>query len=79
MVEEEHFYGSFSPRVSPCPPPQLNVSAASESKDIDGSLAPVLEIISELPQLCEESSVELSVELGSHDALAVESPIMRRE
>jgi hypothetical protein len=38
---------------------------------MDGILAPVLQTMLELHELCGESSVVLSLELGSFDALAV--------
>ena len=47
--------------------------AASEDEDFDGISAQVLQITPELQESCEDSSVVLSVELGSVEALAVAS------
>ena len=41
VVEGEHIYSGFSSRGSPCQSPRPAVSAASESKGIDGILSPV--------------------------------------
>jgi hypothetical protein len=49
------------------------VSSAPESEGIDGIFAPVMQITPELHELCEEYSVELPLELGSVEALAVAS------
>jgi hypothetical protein len=49
------------------------VSSASESEGIDEIFAPVMQITPELHELCEEYSVELPLELGSVEALAVAS------
>jgi hypothetical protein len=76
VVEEKHLYGCFSPRGSPCPSPQPVVLAASESKGMDGIIAPVLQITPELHELCGESSVVLLLEPSScGDLAAAKTPL----
>jgi hypothetical protein len=57
LVEEERLHGCFSPRGSPCTSPQ----PAFESDGMDGMLAPLLQIIPELTELCGEPSVVVVV------------------
>jgi hypothetical protein len=71
VVEEEHLFGCFSPRGSPCQSPQPDVSAASPSDGIDDIIDPVLLITPELHESCGESSVVLPLVLGSSEALVV--------
>jgi hypothetical protein len=73
VVEEDHLFGCISPRRSSCLLPQLVVSSAFERDDMDGILAPVMQITPELSELCEDFSVELPLELGSYEILAVAS------
>ena len=76
VVEEEHTYGCFSPRGSPCPSLQPDVRPASESEGIDGIMAPVIQTTPELHDLCEVSPVVLPLGLGSSEALAVSTPLL---
>jgi hypothetical protein len=56
VVGEECIFGSFSPRARSCPPPHRDVPIACESEHADEIRAPVMEIMPELQELCEEPS-----------------------
>jgi hypothetical protein len=71
VVEEDHLYGCISPCGSPCLPLQPIVLPTSVSEGMVGILAPVLQIIPEVHDLCEEDSVELRLERGLFEASAV--------
>lgn len=60
-VGEECIFGCFSPRARSCPSPQLDVMVASECVDISRIMAPVMQIMPELQQLCVEPSPPLSM------------------
>jgi hypothetical protein len=70
MVEEENLYGCFLLMAVPAYHSRL-ISVASESEDINGIMAPVLQITPELHELCVESSVMLPMDVGSLEDLAV--------
>jgi hypothetical protein len=53
---EECIFGSLSPRARSCPSPHHDVPIACESEDVDEIRAPVMEIMPELQELCEEPS-----------------------
>jgi hypothetical protein len=57
LVEEEHLYGCFSPRGSPCQSSRPIVLVVSEGERIDEILAPVLQITPELHELGGDSSL----------------------
>jgi hypothetical protein len=71
MDKEDHLYGCISLRGSSCLSPQPVELPTSKREGVDGVLAPVLKITPELHELCEEFSVELPLELGSFETLAV--------
>jgi hypothetical protein len=71
VVEEEQLYGCFSPYGSPCPSAQPFVSASSVGEGMDEILAPVMQIVPKLHELCGKSSVVLSLEPGSSETLTV--------
>jgi hypothetical protein len=71
LVEEEHLYSCFSPRVSPCQSPQHVVSVASESEGIVEILAPVLQITPERLVLRGDSHAVLPLVLFSFESLEV--------
>jgi hypothetical protein len=52
VVEEDCSFGCFSPRVRPCSSPHRDVPVAYESEDADEIMAPVMEILPELEELC---------------------------
>jgi hypothetical protein len=56
VVGEECIFGSFSPRARSCPSPHRDVPIACESEHADEIRAPVMEIMPELQELCEEPS-----------------------
>jgi hypothetical protein len=64
-------YGCFSPYGSPPRSPQPDMLAASKSNDVNVIMAPMLQISPEPHKLCGKSSVILSIEVGSLEALAV--------
>jgi hypothetical protein len=47
------------------------ISVASKSEDINGIMAPMLQITQELHELCVESSVMLPLDVGSLETLAL--------
>jgi hypothetical protein len=51
-VENECDFNCFSPRASPCPSPHHDVRVAYVSEDADEIMAPVMEILPELHELC---------------------------
>jgi hypothetical protein len=55
VVEEECIFGCFSPRVGPCLLSPVG-SVASECEDIAVIMAPVMQIMPELQELCKEPS-----------------------
>jgi hypothetical protein len=71
VVEEEHLYSCFSPRVSPCQSSQHVVSVASESEGIVEILAPVLQITPERLVLRGDSPAVLPLVLFSFESLEV--------
>jgi hypothetical protein len=61
VVEEECSFGCFSPRARSCPSPHRDVSVAYESEDAGEFMAPVMEIMPELPESCGKPSPSLSM------------------
>jgi hypothetical protein len=51
-VEKEYSFSCFSSHVRPCTGPHCDVPVAYESEDADETIAPVMEIIPELHELC---------------------------
>jgi hypothetical protein len=70
MVEEGHLHGCFSPHGSLCPPLQPDMWVASESKGMDGALAPG-QITQELNELCGEPPMMPPLESGSFKAVVM--------
>ncbi|KAM0847254.1 hypothetical protein ACQ4PT_055136 [Festuca glaucescens] len=67
MVGEQCFFGCLFPRASPSPQPDVPVP--SECEDIDG-IMPVIQIMPDLQELCEDPSPPLSLVHLQVDSLA---------
>jgi hypothetical protein len=61
VVGEECIFGSFSPRAKPCSLPHHDGPISCESKVVDETMTPVLEIMPELQELCGEPSPSMSM------------------
>jgi hypothetical protein len=73
MVGDDCIFGRFFRHVKSCPSSQHNVTRASKSEDIDGIMAPAMEITPDLEEVCGKtspSSVDCAVEATSAVAFA---------
>lgn len=68
LVGEECFFGCLSPRVSPSP--QHDVSVAPECEG-NGGIMPVIQIMPDLQELCEDPSPPLSMVHHQADSLVI--------